>query len=408
MCPSDLAELPLTGVRVVDLTRILAGPFATMILGDLGAEVVKIERPGRGDDTRHWGPPFVGDVATYFLAINRNKRSLALDLKRVRGREVVNRLLRDADVVVSNFRAGLMEELGFGAHSLRERYPNLVVCTVTGHAEGDPRAAEPSFDLTIQAETGLMDLTGEADGPPTKVGVSIADEVSGLYLVQGIIAALFQRERTGRGALVNIPLNEALLSTFTYQAQQYLSGAGEPRRMGSEHPSLVPYRPYAAADRSFVVGVANEPQWERFCVAIGCEELAADPNYSTSADRVRNRGTLEALLTRRFASRPRTEWLARLREARVPCGPLSTVGEALEIERKMGTGFISEAPDGLPMLGSPIHFGVDPGVAATGGVHRAPIRRPAPGLGEHTEELLREAGYDDDEIAVLRADAVVD
>ncbi len=304
---------PLRDIRVIDLTRILAGPYATMILGDLGADVVKVERPGHGDDTRHWGPPFVGDTASYYIAVNRNKRSIAIDLKHEEGRELVYRMLGDADLVVSNFRPGVMDRLGLGQARLADTFPGLIWCSITGHAPGDPRARLPSFDLVIQAETGLMDLTGQKDGPPTKVGISIADELAGLYLVQGALAALYHRERTGEGCPVNVALNEAMLSAFTYQAQKHLVGGGTPRRMGNEHPSLVPYRSYSAADGDFVVGVANEGQWQRFCAAIGRPELMDDARFETNSVRVENRVELEGQLEVRLAERSREDWVATLR-----------------------------------------------------------------------------------------------
>lgn len=389
----------LDGIRVVDLTRILAGPYATMILADLGAEVVKVERPGRGDETRHWGPPFVtpdGDAA-YYAAINRNKRSVALDLKRQRGHDLLLRLLGSADVLASNFSPGVMERLGLGAGDLRARFPRLVYCTISGHPERDPRAHQPSFDLVIQAETGLMHLTGAADGPATKVGISIADELAGLYLVQGLLAALLHRERTGEALPVSIALNEAVLSAFTYQAQTYLLGAGQPARRGNEHPSLVPYRSYRAADADMIVGVASEAQWQRFCVAIGLPGLADDPRFALSRDRVEHRAALEPLLESRLAERDRDHWIEVLRRAQVPCGPVNTVADALEAERGSATGIVVADPEGNEVVGSPLVLGGE----------RPRVRRAAPRLGEHTDEVLRELGLAPEEIATLRADGVV-
>jgi len=388
---------PLHDVRVIDLTRILAGPYATMILGDLGADVVKVERPGHGDDTRHWGPPFVGETASYYTAVNRNKRSIAIDLKHEQGRELVYRMLGDADLVVSNFRPGVMDRLGLGQARLAETFPGLICCSITGHAPGDPRAQLPSFDLVIQAETGLMDLTGRADGPPTKVGISIADELAGLFLVQGVLAALYHRERTGEGRAVNVALNEAMLSAFTYQAQKHLVGGGEPRRMGNEHPSLVPYRSYSAADGDFVVGVANEGQWERFCGAIDRPELASDARFATNSVRVDNRADLEPLLEARLAEESRDTWVATLRDVNVPCGLVRTTAEAIDAEIARGTGLVAEGEDGVRMIGSPIQIGGA----------RAPFGRPSPALGQHTDEVLAELGLAAAEVAGLRQRGVV-
>lgn len=388
---------PLRDIRVIDLTRILAGPYATMILGDLGADVVKVERPGHGDDTRHWGPPFVGDTASYYTAVNRNKRSIAIDLKHEEGRELVYRMLGDADLVVSNFRPGVMDRLGLGQTRLADTFPGLIWCSITGHAPGDPRAQLPSFDLVIQAETGLMDLTGQKDGPPTKVGISIADELAGLYLVQGVLAALYHRERTGEGRPVNVALNEAMLSAFTYQAQKHLVGGGTPRRMGNEHPSLVPYRSYSAADGDFVVGVANEGQWQRFCAAIDRPELMDDTRFETNSVRVENRAELEGLLEARLAERLREDWVVTLREANVPCGLVRTAAEAIDDEIARGTGLVADGGDGVRMIGSPIQIGGA----------RAPFGRPSPGLGQHTDEVLAELGLAAEEVAALRGRGVV-
>lgn len=388
---------PLRDVRVVDLTRILAGPYASMVLGDLGADVVKVERPGKGDDTRQWGPPFVDGTASYYTAVNRNKRSIAIDLKRRAGREIVHRLLGDADVVVSNFSPGVMERLGLDGERLMKLFPRLICCTVTGHPPDDERRHLPSFDLVIQAETGLMDLTGAAEGPPTKVGISIADELAGLYLVQGVLAALYQRERTGEGLAVNVALNEAMLSAFTYQAQNYLAGGVAPRRMGNEHPSLVPYRAYQAADGDLVVGVANEGQWQRFCGAIERPEIAADERFAANTQRVNHRDVLEPILEARLMERSCREWITAFHAANVPCGPVRTTGEALDDEIERATGLIADAGDGVPLVGSPIWFGG----------RRSVLRRPAPGLGEHTDEVLLEIGIEPEEIATFRRQGVV-
>ncbi|MCH7474341.1 MAG: CoA transferase [Gemmatimonadetes bacterium] len=245
--------MPLTDLRVVDLTRILAGPFATMMLGDMGAEVLKIERPGVGDDARGWGPPFVDGISTYFLSVNRNKRSITLDLKSETGQELLWELVESADVLVSNFRVGVMESLGFGYEEVARRAPKCVYAVINGYGASGPRATKPAFDIAIQAESGLMDLTGFSDGRPTKVGISIADEIAGMYVVQGILLALLERQRTDRGQLVEVALHDAMLSMFTFQAQRYLSTGERPQRMGNRHPSIAPYETFEAADGTVVV-----------------------------------------------------------------------------------------------------------------------------------------------------------
>ena len=393
-----MTSSPLQDILVVDLTRILAGPFATMILGDLGADVIKVESPGQGDDTRHWGPPFFRGTATYFLSVNRNKRSVTLDLKSTAGSDVLWRLLERADVVVSNFRAGLMSELGFGYDDVRRRAPRLVYCVINGYGETGTRASRPAFDLVIQAESGLMDLTGPTDGVATKAGVSIADEVAGLYLVQGVLAALLKRQRTGCGAHVEIALTDALISTFTYQAQQYLTAGIQPRRLGNAHPSLVPYRPFPTADGTVVIGVASDSLWRRFCAALELEDLVHDPRFRTNAGRVERRDELEGLIEERLVERSSEQWIDRLRAVRVPCGIVRSVGQALDEEIELDSGLVKESgSSGLRMVGNPIRID---------GTRGDPQRSP-PSLGEHTDEILGELGFDSAQIALLRASGVV-
>jgi crotonobetainyl-CoA:carnitine CoA-transferase CaiB-like acyl-CoA transferase len=369
-----------------------------MILGDLGADVIKVERPGQGDDTRHWGPPFLEGTATYFLSVNRNKRSLTLDLKSAAGSSVLWRLLERADVLVSNFRPGLMNELGFGYDDVRRRASRLVYCVINGYGESDGRASRPAFDLVIQGESGLMDLTGPADGAATKAGISIADEVAGLYLVQGVLAALLKRHRTGRGAHVEIALTDALISTFTYQAQQYLTAGMEPRRLGNAHPSLVPYRPFPTADGTVVIGVASNSLWQRFCKALELEELVDDARFCTNAGRVERRDELEALIEERLAERSSEQWIDRLRAVRVPCGVVRSVAQALDEEIELDSGLVQESGiPGLQVVGNPIRIDGS----------RGEPRLAPPSLGEHTIQILGELGFDSAQIALLRADGVV-
>ncbi len=388
--------MPLGGLRVVDLSRILAGPFATMMLADMGADVIKVERPGSGDDTRGWGPPFVDGVSTYFMAVNRNKRSIVLDLKAERGKKILWELIESADILVSNFRVGVLDSLGFSFERVCRRAPRCIYGVINGYGADGERSRKPSFDVIIQAESGFMNLTGSPDGPPTKAGISIADEIAGLYLVQGILLALLQRQRTGRGQLVEVALHDAMLSMFTFQAQAYLSAGTLPRRRGNRHPSIVPYETFEAADGTFVVGVGNELIWERFCGAIDADDLLADRRFASNADRVENRGMLDEILAPVFRRRTVDDWEERLNHAGVPCGRVRALNEVLDAERTADREMLVEL-DGTEVLGVPVKLSSSPGR----------VRGRAPGLGEHTEAVLAAMGHTEDEISALREAGVI-
>jgi crotonobetainyl-CoA:carnitine CoA-transferase CaiB-like acyl-CoA transferase len=277
---------PLDGLTVLDFSRVLAGPYCTMQLGDLGARVIKIEQPGRGDDTRAWGPPFVAGESAYFLSVNRNKESLALDLKHPAAARVVEALLARADVLVENFRPGTMDRLGFGDDALAARYPRLVYCSISGFGQSGPRRAEPGYDAMMQAEAGLMSITGAAGGPPFRVGVAVGDIATGMFAVQGILAALVARGRTGRGQRVDIAMLDAVTALLSYQASSAFATGDTPARMGNRHPSIAPYDTFAAADGEFVLSVGNDEQFRRLADVLGRRALAEDPRFRTNADRV--------------------------------------------------------------------------------------------------------------------------
>ena len=391
--------MPLSGIRVVDLTRILAGPYATMILGDLGADIVKIENPDGGDDSRAWGPPWVpqaGGASAYFTAVNRNKRSVALDLKSEAGRDIVWRLIDVADVVVSNFRPGVIERLGFSWEAVHARAPRVVYAIVNGYGATGPGAEKPSFDVIVQGESGVMDVTGWPDGPPTRVGISLGDETAGLLVVQGILAALLARERTGRGQRVEVALHDGLLSLLTYHAQNWWSGGPRPSRLGNAHPSIVPYQTFQAADAWINVGVGNERQWRSLCGVVGRPEWLDDPRFESNAARVQHREELVPLLKELFAGRSAAEWLEELVGAGIPSGRIRAVDEALEApetrHREMVVELETDGSDALRLLGIPVKLSATPGK----------IRRRPPALGEHTAEVLSEIGYDSGTIDKLR------
>lgn len=388
-------DLPLSGVRVLDLSRVLAGPWAAQLLADYGAEVTKVERPGTGDDTRAWGPPFEADgTAAYFSAANRNKRSVAVDLSRPEGAALVRRMAERADVVVENYKVGGLEKYGLDYAALSASNPALVYCSVTGFGQAGPAAARPGYDYLVQAAGGLMSITGEPDGAPMKVGVAVADLFAGLYAVTAILAALRQAEATGRGRHLDVALHDCQLAMLANQASSALATGRAPRRLGNAHPSIVPYQVFAARDGHVVLAVGNDGQFARFCRVAGCEGLADDDRYRTNADRVANRDALTAALTPILAARTSADWQAALGAAGVPCGPIRDVAEALSSEEATARGMVLDH-GGRRTVASPVDLG---------GREDA---TPPPALGQHTDALLAELGLDEAEVAALRADGTV-
>jgi crotonobetainyl-CoA:carnitine CoA-transferase CaiB-like acyl-CoA transferase len=388
-------------VRVIDFTRILAGPFAAMFLGDMGAEVIKIEEPGKGDDTRGW-PPFVSGEATYFLAVNRSKKSLTLNMKAPEGQAILKKLIARADVVLENFRPGTMERLGVGYAQLRSVNPRLVYCSISGFGESGPESSRPGYDLIVQGESGVMDLTGFPDGPPVKVGNSIGDLVAGMSAAQGITLALLSRERSGRGQKVEIGMLDVMASLLTYQAGLYWNAGGRPTRRGNQHPSIVPYEVFQAADAYLTLGVANNSLWEKTCRALGRDELTRDPRFDTEANRVSNRDVLIPILNAIFATRSADEWLARLEQAGVPAGRIKTVAEVCESPHLAARGMFVKLPHpkagDITAMGVPVRLWDTPGAASA----------PPPLLGQHTEEVLvRLLRIPKAKVAKLRAAGVV-
>jgi crotonobetainyl-CoA:carnitine CoA-transferase CaiB-like acyl-CoA transferase len=366
-------------LRVLDLSRVLAGPYCTMLLADLGADVVKVERPGEGDETRTWGPPFAGGEAAYFLAVNRGKRSVALDLARVEGQAVLRRLVRSADVVVENFRPGTAERLGAGYEELAAEREGLVYCSIRGFAGVD----RPGYDFVVQAESGLMAITGDPDGEPMKTGVALVDVLAGYAAATAILA----RRASGEAGRIEIALLDVARSALVNVAESALLTGREPGRYGNAHPSIVPYETFAAADGLVTIAGANDGLYRRLCAAIERPDLAEDPRYRTNSGRVEHREELVGELRRVFAGRPADEWVARLLEAGVPAGKVRGVREALGEPHRVDHPTIGE----LPLVPSPV------GAA----------ERPPPLLGEHTAEVLAEAGYAPAEVESLERDGVV-
>ena len=378
---------PLDGILVLDLSRILAGPYCSMLLSDFGADIIKIENPDKGDDTRAYGPPFVDGESVYFMSINRGKKSLTLNLKSPEGREILTKLIQRSDVLLENFRRDFLQRLGFGYAEVAKLNPKIIYASVTGYGHTGPWADRPGYDLAVQGQSGIMSLTGDPNGPPYKTGTSLADITAGIYATLGILLALHARARTGRGQKVDVSLLDGQVSFLTYQAGIYFGTGKTPTRKGNQHPTIAPYETFKARDRYFNLAVGNDRLWQQFCDLLGRQDLKTHDKFATNPKRVENHDELFPVLQDIFSVRNADHWLALFEKAGIPCGPIYTVGEVLNHPQVQAREMVVERPHPklgkVKMTGVPIKLSDTPGEAGA-----------APPLhGQHTEEILRELGY---------------
>jgi crotonobetainyl-CoA:carnitine CoA-transferase CaiB-like acyl-CoA transferase len=404
-------EHSCSGLRILDLSRVLAGPSCTQLLGDLGAEVIKVERPAVGDETRTWGPPFVRDAnnnetteSGYYLCCNRNKRSIAIDIAKPAGLALIKQLLTSSDVLIENFKVGGMAKYGLSYDELKEEFPSLIYCSITGYGQTGPYSNRPGYDLIAQAMGGLLSMTGEADGLPVKVPVAINDIMTGMYAAVAILAALRHRDKTGKGQHIDLSLLDVQVSWLANQGLNYLTGGNIPRRMGTGHPNCVPYQAFESADGYIIMAANNDTQFDKFCQLVGREDLLDDPRFKTNADRVRNRDTVVPVVQEILKQKPSTYWVEELPKIAVTCGPINTLDQVfedpqvLEREMKFSMPHSMSGSGDVDLIGSPIKMS------------RTPVsyRRPPPLLGEHTDAVLEELlGLDEDALKTLRVDGII-
>lgn len=402
MADQPETHLPLSGIRVLDLSRILAGPYCTMILGDLGAEVIKVERPDTGDDTRTWGPPFAGGESAYYLCCNRNKKSISIDLKNPRGAALIKEFAKVSDVLVENFTPGLMKRFGLDYDTLREVNPRLIYCSISAYGQNGPYRDRPGYDMVLSAVGGLMWITGEQGGDPCKVGVAITDVVTGVYASGAITASLLWRERSGRGQYIDCSLLDAQVSALANIASNYLVAGKEAQRWGTAHESIIPYQVFRTKDRPIAVAVANQKLWVNFCKLIGKEEWINDPRFESNPKRVENREVFLPLVADVMAQKTCDEWVDLLVEGAIPCGPVNNMQSLFTDPQVLHRGMVAEVPHPtigtLRLAGIPIKYSETPGS----------VRLSPPLLGENTDEILTDVlGYPPDEIEALRRQGAI-
>lgn len=394
---------PLQGIRVIDLSRIVVGPYCSMVLGDMGADVIKIEMPEIGDDTRMWGPPFAGGESAYFISLNRNKRSITLNLKSEKGKEILRLMIAEADVLIENFRMGTLEKMGFGYEPVKKLNPKIIYCSITGYGKAGPYADEAGVDIVVAAESGLTGITGQKDGPPAKVGVAITDILTALFAQGAIANALYHREKTGKGQRIDLSLFESQVAALFNMASNYLISGAIPQRWGMAHASIVPYQGFKTADDTYImVAVTSEKMWERFCQAIEKPALASDPEFDRNEKRVIHREKLVPMLEEMFAGQPADHWLRKLKAVKIPCGRVNTMDRVFNHPQIEPLNMVVEVDhptaEKIKLVGIPVKYSETPGT----------IRRPPPLLGQHTEEILVSMlGYTKPEIEALREEGAI-
>jgi len=399
----------LEGIKVVDLSRILAGPWASQMLADFGAEVIKIERPNKGDDTRFWGPPFIKQAtetqppqAAYFHCVNRNKQSLALDISSAQGQQIIKQLIRESDVLIENYKVGGLKKYGLDYRSVKKLNPKLVYCSITGFGQSGPSAHKAGYDAMIQGEGGLMSLTGQSDGDPMKVGVALVDIMTGLYSCNAILAALISRCKTELGQHIDIALLDVQMTTLANQGMNYLATGENPPRLGNGHPNIVPYQTFATCNGSLILAIGNDQQFEKFCQVAQCQDLAQDPRFMVNASRVEHRAELIPLLATILAAKNTETWVQLLEQVAVPCGPVNNLAQVFNHPQTKHRNMVRQVPDAqgqlISTVASPINLSQTP----------LEYRSASPELGQHSELILTsKLGYSAEEIAQLRQQNII-
>ena len=391
----------LDGIKIIDFSKALAGPYCTMLLADMGAEVIKVEMPGSGDDSRGWGPPFIEGEAAYFLSVNRNKKSITLNLKDDKAKEIALKIIAKADIVLESNRPGVMTKLGLDYETVKKINPGIIYCSISGFGQTGPYSKRPGFDQVIQGYGGIMGLTGEKGGGPLKVGIAVTDIATGMFAATGILTALFHRERTGQGQHVDASMLDGQVSWLTYQAGRYLASGDVPRRIGSAHPLIVPYQDFEAIDGFINIAAGNDNLWKKFCKATDLAQIADDPKFATNPKRVENRDEVVAIVSKKIKTKTMQEWLDILNDAGVPCGPIYTVDQIFKDPQVLAREMLVEIDHPkcgkIQVTGSPIKLSETP----------AEITTHPPMLGEHNSSILQEFGFSEEDITKLKEDKVI-